>query len=73
MKDKTKAEIEALEYCQVCIRQVQKSKNPYVKQAAVNLEVEFGERIDALRQADREPGLPFPSTEQVEAGAGGAQ
>lgn len=72
MKDKTKAEIEALEYCQVCIRQVQKSKNPYVKQAAVNLEVEFAERIEALRLADREPGLPFQTTE-IPAGAGGVR
>jgi hypothetical protein len=59
MKDKTKAKIEALQYCAAAIKQCQKSKNHYVRQAAIDLEVEFYERIEALKQADREPGLPL--------------
>ena len=73
MKDETKAKIKALEYCLSAIRQVQRAKDPREKLAAVELEVEFTERIEALRTADREPSLPFQDSEPVATGIGGGR
>lgn len=63
MKDETTARIRALEYCISAIKQVQKAKDPREKLAAVELEVEFTERIEALRKADKEPELVLQAAE----------
>ena len=71
MKDDTKAKIKALEYCLSAIKQVQRAKDPREKLAAVELEVEFTERIEALKASDREPALPFSQGEPALAAASG--
>lgn len=69
MTDETKAEVKALEYCVVALRQVQKAKDPRERLAAVRLEVEFTERIEKLRLADREPALAFQHGDAAEPAA----
>lgn len=63
MKDETKAKIKALEYCISAIKQVQKAKDPREKLAAVELEVEFTDRIEKLRESDRTPELALSEAE----------
>lgn len=63
MKDDTKAKIKALEYCISAIKQVQKAKDPREKLAAVELEVEFTERIEKLREVDRTPELALSESD----------
>lgn len=57
MSLKNKAKIKVLEMAVSAMRMVAKSKNVHERQAAVDLEVEFTERIDHLRKADTEPEL----------------
>lgn len=63
MKDETKARIKALEFLISCIKQAQRAKDPREKLAAVELEVEFTERIEKLQASDREPELRLHSLE----------
>lgn len=70
MKDETKAMIKALEFLIASIKQVQKAKDPREKLAAVQLEVEFTERIENLRAADREPELALHGAGHSEIGGG---
>lgn len=57
MIDKTKAEVKALEYVLVALKQVQRAKDPQERLAAVELEVEFTRRVEHLKASDRSPEL----------------
>lgn len=63
MKDETKAKLKALEYMVSCAKHAQRTKDPRDKLAAVELEIEFTDRISALRKADKEPELSLQTTE----------
>jgi len=58
MTDETKAKIKALEYMVASAKHAQRTRDPRERLAAVELEVEFTERIERLRQLDVEPELP---------------
>jgi hypothetical protein len=60
MTPQNSAKIKTLEMAASAMRTAAKSRNIYERQAAVDLEVEFNERIEAIRIADREPELALP-------------
>lgn len=57
MTDVVKADIKALEYMVTCAQHAQRTRNPLDKLAAVKLEVEFSDRIAALKKQDDQPEL----------------
>ncbi len=59
MTDKTKAKIKTLEMAVSAMRTAAKARDIHERLAAVELEAEFTERIEALRKEDREPALPL--------------
>lgn len=57
MDAETKAELKALEYMVSCAKHAQRTRDPHDKLAAVKLEIEFVERIAALKAREQQPEL----------------
>jgi hypothetical protein len=57
MKAITKAKINALEFMISSARVAQKTNDPRLKLEACTLELEFSERVAALKKSDKEPEL----------------
>jgi hypothetical protein len=68
MTEKNKAQIKTLEMAVSAMRTAAKTRNIYERQAAVDLEVEFNERIEAIKKADKEPELSLHSVAVVGGG-----
>ena len=62
MKAKNKAKIKHLEMCISAMRTAAKSSNLTERLTAVELEVEFTERISAIKNAESEPELALASS-----------
>lgn len=63
MPKDAKAKIKALEYMVACAKQAQRTRDPRDKLAAVELEVEFTDRIEKLKLQDATPELALIGTQ----------
>ena len=57
MKASTKAKINALEFVISAAKVCQKTNDTMLKLEACKLELEFSERVEALKKADKQPEL----------------